>query len=97
MRSYFTSTAALLVGGFVLQAALNAQQVSLEALSMSKLKSATTEVTTYRGSIALRLIPKDPKAPDYMPGGPLVILNDVYFRNGVIDVDVSGAPSQRSR
>lgn len=94
MRSFFASTAALLVGGFVLQAALNAQQVSLEALSKSKLKSATVEVTTYRGSVALRLIPKDPKDPGYLPGGPLVILNDVHFRNGVIDVDVSGAPSK---
>jgi len=61
MRSFFfASTAALLIGGIVLPAALNAEQVSLAALSKSKLKSATAVVTTYRGSVALRLIPKDP-------------------------------------
>jgi len=95
MRSFFfASTAALLIGGIVLPAALNAEQVSLAALSKSKLKSATAVVTTYRGSVALRLIPKDPKASGYVPGGPLAILNDVHFRNGVIDVDVSGAPAK---
>ncbi len=95
MRSFFLASAAvLLVGGVVLPAALDAQQISLSALSKSKLKSATAIVTTYRGSAALKLIPKDPKDPGYAPGGPLAILNDVHFRNGVIDVDVSGAPAK---
>jgi hypothetical protein len=95
MKSFlFALAAVFLIGGVVLPAALDAQQVSLSALSKSKLKSATAVVTTYRGSAALRIIPKDPKAPGYAPGGPLAILNDVHFRNGVIDVDVSGAPAK---
>jgi hypothetical protein len=95
MRSFFlASAAAFLVGGVMSSQVLDAQQVSLSVLSKSKLKSATAIVTTYRGSAALKLIPKDPKAPGYVPGGPLAILNDVHFKNGVIDVDVSGAPAK---
>lgn len=91
---FFASAAALLVSWVVSPAALDAQQVSLATLSKSRLKSATAVVTVYRGSAALKLIPKDPKAPGYAPGGPLAILNDVHFRNGVIDVDISGTPAK---
>jgi hypothetical protein len=69
---------------------LSAQQIPLSTLSQSKLKSATAAVTTYHGSPAFKLIPKDPKAP----GGPLVILNNIHFRNGAIDVDVAGQPAK---
>jgi hypothetical protein len=51
-------------------------------------------VTTYHGSAALKPIPKSQKDPDYVPGGPLVTLNNVRFRNGAIDVDVAGAPAK---
>jgi hypothetical protein len=71
-----------------------AQQIPLSELSRAKLKSATATVTTYRGSAAFKLIPKDPKAPGYAAGGPLAILNNIRFRNGVIEVDVSGAPAK---
>ena len=71
-----------------------AQQITLSELSKSKLKSATAAVTTYRGSAAFKLIPKDPKEPGYMPGGPLAILNNIHFHNGAIDVDVSGTPAK---
>lgn len=73
-----------------LPSSANAQQISLSALSQSKLKSATSVVTTYRGSRAFKLIPKDPK----VPGGPIAILNDIRFRNGAIDVDVAGQPAK---
>jgi hypothetical protein len=75
-------------------APLPAQQISLSTLSQSKLKSATAVVTTYRGSPAFKLVPKDPKASGYAPGGPLVILNNIRFRNGAIDVDVVGQPAK---
>ena len=73
---------------------VNAQQIPISELSKSKLKSATATVTTYHGSAAFKLIPKDPKAPGYAPGGPLAILNNVRFRNGTIEVDVAGTPAK---
>src|SRR5437899_9195719 len=72
----------------------NAQQIPLSEVSKSKLKSATATITTYRGFQALQLIPKGPKDSGYANGGPLAVLNNVRFRNGVIDVDVSGAPAK---
>jgi hypothetical protein len=73
---------------------MEAQQIPLSELSQSKFRSATAAVTTYHGSPALKLIPKNLKDPGYVPGGPLVILNNVRFRNGAIDVDVAGAPAK---
>jgi hypothetical protein len=68
----------------------NAQQISLSALSQSKLMSGTAVITAYRGSRAFKLIPNDPKAP----GGPIAMLSDIRFRNGVIEVDVAGQPAK---
>ena len=87
---------ALATASFVAASALplSAQQIPLSALSQSRLKSSTAIVTTYRGSPAFKLLPKDPKAPGYAPGGPLVILNNIRFRNGAIDVDVAGQPAK---
>jgi hypothetical protein len=73
---------------------IDAQQVPLSDLSQSKLRSATGAVTTYHGSPAFKLIPKDPKTPDYKNGGPLAVLNNLRFRDGAIDVDVAGAPAK---
>jgi hypothetical protein len=73
---------------------MEAQQIPLSELSQSKFRSATAAVTTYHGSPALKLIPTNLKDPGYVPGGPLVILNNVRFRNGAIDVDVAGAPAK---
>ena len=72
---------------------VEAQQIPLSELSQSKFRSATAALTTYHGSAALKLIPKNPKDPGYVPGGPLVILNNDRFRNGAIDVDVAGLPA----
>jgi hypothetical protein len=47
----------------------------------------------HEGASALRLLPKTSKDPGYAAGGPMVILNNVRFKNGAIDVDVSGAPA----
>ncbi len=72
----------------------SAQQIPLSELAKAKLKSATAEVTTHDGSPALKLNPKGPKDAGYASGGPLVILDKIRFRNGAIDVDVSGAPAK---
>ena len=70
----------------------NAQQISLSALSQSKLKNATATVTTYHGSRALKLIPQKPT----VPGGAVAMLNDTHFRDGAIDIDVAGKPGKGS-
>jgi hypothetical protein len=72
----------------------SAQQIPLSELTKAKLKSATAEVVTYRGSPALKLNSKVPKDAGYAPGGPLVILDKVRLRDGAIDVDVAGAPAK---
>jgi len=78
--------------GFV--CAAGAQQISLTALAKSKVKSATAMVTTHGGSPALKLNPKSAKDAGYSPGGPLVLLDGVRFKDGAIDVDVAGAPAK---
>lgn len=70
-----------------------AQQVPLSELAKGSLKSAAAVITMHEGASALRLLPKTPKDPGYAAGGPMVILNNVRFKNGAIDVDVSGAPA----
>jgi hypothetical protein len=92
--SLFALAATLFITSTALSLSMNAQQIPLSVLSQSKLKSATAAVTTYHGSAAFKLIPKDQKAPDYAPGGPLAILNNIRFRNGAIDIDVSGTPAK---
>ena len=74
--------------------ALRAQQISLTELTKAKLKSSTAEIITYQGLQAFKLIPKDPKAPGYAPGGPLAILDNIHFHNGAIEVDVAGKPAK---
>ncbi len=73
---------------------LPAQQIALSDLTKAKLKSSTAEITNYQGSQAFRLIPIEPNAPGYAPGGPLAILDNIHFRNGTIDVDVAGQPAK---
>jgi len=95
MRLFLPTLAAtVFVSSIVLPLSANAQQIPLSELSKSKLKSATVTVTTYLGSSALKFIPKGPTDPGYAAGGPLAILNNIRFRNGAIDVDVSGAPAK---
>ncbi len=72
----------------------HAQQISLTDLTKAKLKSSTAEITTYNGSQAFKLTPKDPKAPGYAPGGPLAVLDNIHFHNGAIEVDVAGKPAK---
>jgi hypothetical protein len=73
---------------------LPAQEISLTELTKAKLKSSTAEIINYQDSQAFRLIPKDPKALGYMPGGPLALLDNIHFHNGAIDVDVAGQPAK---
>ena len=79
---------------FLFAAMAGAQQISLETLSKSKVKSATATVITHEGSPALKLNPRSPKDAGYAPGGPLMLLDGVRFKDGSVDVDVAGAPAK---
>ena len=70
-----------------------AQQPSLSNLAKGRTRSSTAVLTTHDGSRALRLLPKHPSEAGYTPGGPMLFLNDTRFRNGAIDIDVSGTPA----
>jgi hypothetical protein len=72
----------------------SAQQISLATLAKAKVRSATATVTTHDGSPALKLNSKGAKDAGYAPGGPLVFLDNVRFKDGAIDVDVAGAPAK---
>jgi hypothetical protein len=74
--------------------AAGAQQIPLSDLAKARTKSSTALITTHQGSPSLTLRPKRPSDPGYAPGGPLLFLNDLRFRNGAIDVDVSGTPAK---
>jgi hypothetical protein len=84
------ATAFLLCLGTLLS---TAQQPSLSDLAKGRTKSSTAVVTTHDGSPALKLIPKHSPDAGYVPGGPILFLNDTRFHNGAIDIDVSGTPA----
>jgi hypothetical protein len=57
--------------------------------SRLELNNAKAESVTYKGTPALKMTEKDAG-----PGQAFAILKDVQFRNGTIDLEVSGAPSK---
>ncbi len=91
---FFRGTRAIACIAFLAAEVCGAQQIPLTSLAEGTVKSATAEVTTHDGAQALKLNPKDPKDAGYAPGGPMVILDQIRFRNGAIDVDVAGAPAK---
>jgi hypothetical protein len=90
----FRGMSAMVCLVFVVAFPAGAQPISLSELAKARLKSATAELTTHDGFAALALHPKGPKDAGYAPGGPMVILDKVRFKNGAIDVDVAGAPAK---
>ena len=66
-----------------------AQQIAVTNPSSLELKNALAEVTSYRGAQALKLMEKEAD-----PGSAFAIVKNLTFRNGTIDVDVSGAPAK---
>jgi hypothetical protein len=63
----------------------SAQQIPLTNLSTLDLKNAQAEITTYHGERALKMTGN---------GDAMAIVKNLTFRNGTIDVDVSGTPAQ---
>jgi hypothetical protein len=78
----------------LLSLAAAAQQVPLSDLATARTKSSTALITTHQGSPSLTLRPKHPSDSGYAAGGPLLFVNNIHFRNGAIDVDVSGTPAK---
>lgn len=67
----------------------HAAEFPLTDLSRLELKGAQAEVTTHHGLAALKITQREGG-----PGDGFAIIKDFTFRNGVIDLDVSGAPSK---
>jgi hypothetical protein len=63
----------------------SAQQIPLTNLSTLDLKNAQAEITTYHGEQALKMTGN---------GDAMAIVKNLIFRNGTIDVDVSGTPAK---
>lgn len=79
----------LLALTLVFPVASYAEEIPLTSASRLELTNAHAEFTTYRGKQALKLTEKEAA-----PGQALAIIPNVSFRNGTIDVEVSGAPSK---
>jgi hypothetical protein len=58
-------------------------------LSRLELKDAKAESVTYKGTPALKMMEKQAG-----PGEAFAVLKDVQIHNGIIDLEVSGAPSK---
>src|ERR1700722_6888951 len=69
--------------------AAHAAEIPLTDLSRLQLKNTRAEITTYRGTQALKLTEKEGS-----PGEAFAIANNLSFHNGTIDLEVSGAPSK---
>jgi hypothetical protein len=74
---------------FLLSLALAAAEFPLTDLSRLDLSNAQVELTTYHGRSAFKMTEKEAG-----PGEALAILKGLQFHDGVIDVEVSGAPSK---
>jgi hypothetical protein len=59
------------------------------SLSKLELKNVRAEPADYHGSSGIKLTEKDPNT-----GESMAIIKDFTFHNGVIEVDVAGAPSK---
>jgi len=68
---------------------IGAQQVPLSDVSQMEFIRGTGTATAYHGSSALKMT-----GMKNTEGGALAVLKKTHFRNGVIDVDVSGAPAK---
>jgi hypothetical protein len=68
---------------------MRAGEISLSDLSRFNFMNAQVESTNYRGRAALKMTEKEAG-----PGNAYAIVKDLSFHDGVIDLEVSGAPSK---
>ena len=79
----------LLLFPLLLTGAAHAEEIPLTTPARLELKNAQVEPTTYHARPALKLTEKEAG-----PGEAFAIIKNVSFRNGTIDLQVSGAPSK---
>jgi len=75
--------------GLLYSSAVHAAEIPLTDLTRLQLKNAQAETPTYRGTPALKLTEKEGS-----PGEAFAMVTNLPFHNGVIDLEVSGAPSK---
>jgi hypothetical protein len=80
----------LLLTALSAQTAPPSSKVQLDAAAALELVNGKTEITTYRGRPAVHLLPLPGRETG--DGAMLAILKGTDFRDGAIEVDVSGAP-----
>src|ERR1051325_8772014 len=72
-------------------AAVKTTTVQLDRLNEQQARNVKTEWVTYKGRKALRVIDTTPT--DVADGIQLVILNKTEFRDGTIEIELTGEPS----
>lgn len=68
---------------------LHSAEIRIDDMSLLSLDNVRAETTTYHGKVGLKMIEKESG-----PGGGMVLLKGLEFRDGEIDLEVSGAPSK---
>ncbi|MEO8025650.1 MAG: family 16 glycoside hydrolase [Bryobacteraceae bacterium] len=86
------SASSFLLCGALAAAFLSAAEIPLKDLSRLDFENASPEETSYKGKSALKMTEKQGNGPS--GGGAMAIIKGLTFRDGVIEVDVAGAPIQ---
>jgi hypothetical protein len=76
-------------------AAVKTTTVPLDRLNEQQARNVKTEWVTYKGRKGLRVI--DTAPPDVADGIQLVILNKTEFRDGTIEIELTGEPSPTAK
>ena len=76
-------------------AAIRTTTIPLNRLDEQQPRNVKTELVTYKGRKALRVI--DAAPPDAADGIQLVILNKTEFRDGTIEIELTGEPSPKAK
>jgi len=77
------------------KAAVKTTTIPLDRLDEQQPRNVKTEWVTYKGRKALRVIDNAP--PDVADGIQLVILNKTDFRDGTIEIELTGGPSSTAK
>ena len=77
------------------EAAIKTTTIPLDRLDEQQPRNVKTEWVTYKGRKALRVI--DTAPPDVADGIQLVILNKTEFRDGTIEIELTGEPSPTAK
>jgi hypothetical protein len=87
VRRTVATCLSFVVGALLCPPAALAQEIPITDPSRFQLRNARAEVVEHRGAKALKL---SPEAPDR--GEVIALIDKLRFRNGTIDLEVSGAP-----